>query len=59
MEIATDGHLYEVIRRHQKLTEETTSYLLRQVLSGLNYMHENHIIHRDLKLENLILIYVD
>ena len=36
-------------------SESITKGLLRQILSGLSYMHENSILHRDLKPGNLLL----
>ena len=45
----------ELIKRRKKLTEiETQSYLI-QMLNGIKYLHQNKVIHRDLKLGNLFL----
>ncbi len=49
MELACDGQLYEYMRDGHKFTEESASFLMRQTLLGINYMHEHHVIHRDIK----------
>ena len=36
------------------LPEKSARALFLQVLSGLEFVHKNLIIHRDLKLENLL-----
>lgn len=36
------------------ITEIEAKYIWLQVLYGVNYLHERHIIHRDIKLENVI-----
>jgi serine/threonine protein kinase len=36
------------------LDEEEARNVFRQVVAGISFAHNQHIIHRDLKLENLL-----
>lgn len=36
------------------LSEEDARLVFSQVLAGVSYAHNNNIIHRDLKLENIL-----
>ncbi|RUP43297.1 hypothetical protein BC936DRAFT_137367 [Jimgerdemannia flammicorona] len=55
IEYASGGELFDHILAHRYLKEKDASRLFAQLISGVNYMHQKHIVHRDLKLENLLL----
>lgn len=45
----------EMIKRRKRLTEPETAYIMRQLMEATKYIHEQLVIHRDLKLGNLFL----
>ncbi|TPX36160.1 hypothetical protein SmJEL517_g01652 [Synchytrium microbalum] len=56
MELCKQGELYRYIqKRKQPLSEPEARHVLSQITRGLMYLHANGIIHRDLKLSNLLL----
>ena len=40
---------------HKQLNELYVQKILRQLIQGLEYMHNNNVIHRDIKLDNILL----
>ncbi|NXV71880.1 NUAK2 kinase, partial [Atlantisia rogersi] len=55
MEYASKGDLYDYISERQRLTEQEARHFFRQVVSAVYYCHKNGVVHRDLKLENILL----
>ncbi|CAH8437990.1 unnamed protein product [Schistosoma turkestanicum] len=55
LEICHNGELQTYIRQNGPVTEDTARHYLKQLISGLLYLHSHNIIHRDLTLANLLL----
>ncbi|CAO3629926.1 unnamed protein product [Mucor hiemalis] len=49
------GELFEYILAHRYLKEKDAKRFFAQLISSVQYMHKRKIVHRDLKLENLLL----
>lgn len=55
LEYASGGELFDYILNHRYLKDNTARKLFAQLVSGVGYLHKKGIVHRDLKLENLLL----
>lgn len=54
-EYCKGGDMSIFLRKHGKLSEPIARHFLLQLASGLLYLHERNLIHRDLKPQNLLL----
>lgn len=53
-ELANKGELFGLLA-DGALSEDDARVLFRQLISAISYCHDNHVVHRDLKLENILL----
>ena len=51
------GNLYDYFRFH--FSEKQICILIYQILSGILYLHENEIIHRDISLDNIMVDHIE
>ena len=53
-EYCSKGDLFEKIQSG-RLNEYSVCYIIKQILCAIEYCHDNNIIHRDLKLESILI----
>ncbi|TPX70093.1 hypothetical protein CcCBS67573_g06651 [Chytriomyces confervae] len=55
MELAKGGELFEYILKSRALSENVTRIMFGQIICAVSFIHSIGIVHRDLKLENILL----
>jgi calcium-dependent protein kinase len=53
-EYCSGGELFDRIQRLNNFSEKMAAGLMKQILGAVTYLHERNIVHRDLKVENLL-----
>ena len=62
MDYCNGGELSEALEKYQAkngnpFPEDLVQYIMRQIISAFKYIHGQGIMHRDIKLENILLNY--
>lgn len=55
LELVDGGDLHKLLAHTEHYTEETAAKYAEQILKGVHYLHSQGVVHRDLKLENVLL----
>ena len=56
LDLATGGDLFDYIFTVGRgLPEKIARYYFHKLIDAIQFLHENNVVHRDLKLENLLL----
>jgi serine/threonine protein kinase KIN1/2 len=55
LEYVDNGNLLQYLAGHGRLKEKQARKFSRQILSALDYCHRHNVVHRDLRLENILL----
>ncbi len=54
-ELCEGGELFDMIVEKGNFNEDEAAWIMKQLLSAVNYIHTNSICHRDIKPENILL----
>ena len=54
-ELCSGGELFDYLTEKGRLSEQETRRIFGQLCLAVNHLHEKGIVHRDLKLENVLL----
>ena len=55
LELCSGGDLLNYVRKRRRLKEDVAKFMFKQIIEGLQHIHSKNIVHRDIKLDNILL----
>ena len=55
MELVKCGSIAQLIKTNGKMSDIDSSKIMNSILSAVSYIHDKNVIHRDLKLANILI----
>ena len=55
MPLIKGGELSSILKQKGRFEEAEIRFYVAQIILGIEYLHENNLVHRDLKLDNVML----
>jgi len=55
MELCAGGDLLNYVRKRRRLKETYAKYIFKQIIEGIAHIHQKGVLHRDIKLDNILL----
>lgn len=55
MEYISCGDLLSFVKKRSKLSEAIAKFIFKQIIEALYYIHSKGIVHRDIKLDNILI----
>jgi len=55
MEMCAGGDLLNYVRKRRRLKENVCKRLFHQIINAIGYVHQRSVVHRDIKLDNILL----
>ncbi|KAI8801170.1 kinase-like domain-containing protein, partial [Cladochytrium replicatum] len=59
MDLCEGGNLFEALLKRGKYDETDVARIIKVVVTAVGYLHENNIVHRDIKEGNLLFLTTD
>lgn len=54
MPFVRGGELYKIYQSKKRFNEKVVRFYASQIVLAIGYLHSKGIVHRDLKLENIL-----
>ena len=54
MEYVAGGTFYDMCEKFAGMGETRSRFFMHQLVDAIGYLHNNEVVHRDLKLENIL-----